>query len=71
MDPVFSGITDKVLLTSSGGRVSFYRVPTGSYEIVLFGEFYNQCIVVFPVEWLRIEASCKDWFKNECGFFLH
>ena len=41
MDPIFRGVTHEILLASTGGGVAFDGVPAGSYEVVLFGEFYD------------------------------
>ena len=71
MDPVFRGISDKVLLTSTGRGIAFDRASTGAHKIVLFGEFHYEGVIVFSVEWFGVETGCKDRFKNKSGLFLH
>ena len=70
MDPVFRGIAHEVLLGSAGGGVAFDGVAASSYKVVLAGEFYDESIVVFLVEWFGVETGCEDWFKDERGLFV-
>ncbi len=62
MDPVLCGVTDKILLRPTGGRVAFDGIAASTYEIVLTRKFYDQRIVVFFIEWFCIQASCEDRF---------
>ena len=70
MDPVFRGITNKVLLRAAGRGVSLDRVATGADKVVLFGEFDHQGVVVFSEEWLCVETSGEDGFEDESCLFL-
>ena len=71
MNPVFSCVANKVLLTSPGWWIAFDGITTCTYEIVLPGEFNDECVVIFFVKGLRIETCGKDWRKGKGGFFLH
>lgn len=70
MDPVLRGIAHEVLLGSAGGGVAFDGVAASSDKVILAGEFYDESIVVFLVEWFGVETGCEDRFKDERGLFV-
>lgn len=70
MDPVFSGLADKVLLRTSSRRISLDGVTLGADQIVELGELDHECIVVVLEEGLGFESGGKNRLEMPPRLFL-
>lgn len=70
MNPVFRGLTDKVLLGAPRSGISLDRVALGPDQIIEFGKLDHKSIVVVLEKWFGVEARSKDGFEVPAGLFL-
>lgn len=70
MNPVFRGLTDKVLLGAPGSSISLDRVALGPDQIIEFGKLDHKSIVVVLEKWFGVEACSEDGFEVPAGLFL-
>lgn len=70
MNPVFGGLADEILLGTSRGRVSLDGVPFSAHQIVEFGQFDHEGVVVVLEEWLGIQARGENGFQMPSRLFL-
>jgi len=62
MDPILRCLPNESALVPSGRGIAFDGMTSGSYEVIEFGEFHDDSVVVVLVEWPLLEV-----FLDKCG----
>ena len=70
MYPVFSGVSNKILLASSRGTVALNGRSFGTDQIVEFGELDDKRIVIIFEERLGFESCSEDGLEVPARLFL-
>ena len=70
MHPVLCGLTDKVLLGTTGSGITTNGIALGPNQVIELGELDHKGIVIIAEEWLCIEACRKDRLEIPSRLFL-
>src|ERR1700744_2888557 len=70
VDPIFCGLTDKVLLRAASGTVSLHRVTSCSNQVVEFGEVNYEGIVIVLEERFCFQAGCEGRTEDQMCLFV-
>lgn len=70
MNPVFSCLTDKVLLRAAGCGISLDGISFSSNKVVQLGQLDDERIIVILEERLGIEPSSEDRLEMPLSLFL-
>lgn len=70
MDPVFCGLSNKILLGATSSSIAFDGVALSPDQVVNLGKLDDESIVVIFEKRLGVEACSKNRFEVPMGLFL-